>query len=47
MKLNESGSGPRFDPGQVHHKEIMMYQVGQILVYSLAAILIAFAVILL
>jgi hypothetical protein len=47
MKLNESGSGPRFDPGQVHHKEINMYQVGETLVYSLAAIVIAFAIILL
>jgi len=47
MKLNEKGSGPRFNSGQVHHKEIKMYQVGETLVYSLAAIVIAFAIILL
>ena len=47
MKLNEKGSGPRFDSGQVHHKEIRMYQVGETLVYSLAAIVVAFAIILL
>ena len=47
MKLNEKGSGRGFDSRLVHHKEIIMYQVGETIVYSLAAIVIAFAVILL
>jgi len=47
MKQTEKGSGRGFDSRPVHHKEITMYQVGQTLVYGLAAIVIAFAVILL
>ena len=47
MKLNETGSGRGFDSRPVHHKEIIMYIVGQTIVYSLAAIVITFAIILL
>ena len=47
MKLNEKGSGRGFNSRPVHHKEIRMYQVGETIVYSLAAIVIAFAIILL
>jgi len=47
MKWNERGSGRGFDSRPVHHKEIIMYQVGETIVYSLAAIVIAFAIILL
>jgi hypothetical protein len=47
MKLNERCSGRGFDSRLVHHKEIKMYQVGETLVYSLAAVVIAFAIILL
>ena len=47
MKLNEKGSGRGFDSRLVHHKEITMYQVGQTLVYGLAAIVITFAIVLL
>ena len=47
MKLNEKCSGREFESRLVHHKEITMYQVGETIVYSLAAIVIAFAIILL
>jgi hypothetical protein len=47
MKQPQKGSGRGFDSRLVHHKEITMYQIGQTLVYGLAAIVIAFAVILL
>ena len=47
MKQTQKGSGRRGSTAQVHHKEIRVYQVGQTIVYSLFAIVVTFAIVLL